>query len=239
MFQTIFKRYENKYILTEGQYRAVLKAIESRTVPDKYGKSEVCSIYYDTADSRLIRASIEKPVYKEKLRLRSYGTPENGSNCFLELKKKYKGVVYKRRIAAPYSDCLSYMGGNAGALPPSQIKNEIDYFKKYYGKLLPSVDIFYKRLAFYDKVDPNVRLTFDSDILYRDYEQDLKNGVYGNTVLQKGLYLMELKTPGAMPLWTAQMLNELEIYPSSFSKYGTAYKNILAEKLQSGGNNCA
>lgn len=238
MLQTIFKRYENKYILDERQYQAVLRAIEKLTVPDKYGQSEVCSIYYDTPDRRLIRASVEKPVYKEKLRLRSYGVPREDSDCFLELKKKYKGVFYKRRIAAPYSDCIAYMKGN-GKLESSQIRNEIEYFKKYYGVLSPSVDIFYRRLAFYDAADPNVRLTFDSDILFRDYELDLKNGIYGERVLQKGLYLMELKTAGAMPLWTAEMLTRLKIYPSSFSKYGTAYKNILIKKSQSGGNYCA
>lgn len=238
MLQTIFKRYENKYILDERQYQAVLRAIERFTVPDKYGQSEVCSIYYDTPDRRLIRASVEKPVYKEKLRLRSYGVPREDSDCFLELKKKYKGVVYKRRIAAPYSDCTAYMKGN-GKLESSQIRNEIEYFKKFYGVLSPSVDIFYRRLAFYDAADPNVRLTFDSDILFRDYELDLKNGIYGERVLQKGLYLMELKTAGAMPLWTVEMLSSLKIYPSSFSKYGTAYKNILIKKSQSGGNYCA
>lgn len=238
MIKTIFKRYEKKYILDERQYQAVLRATQKFTVPDKYGQSEVCSIYYDTPDRRLIRASQEKPVYKEKLRLRSYGVPKDSSDCFLELKKKYKGVVYKRRIVAPYSDGVAYMEGN-GELESSQIKNEIEYFKKYYGVLSPSVDIFYSRLAFYDAADPNVRLTFDSDILYRDYELDLKNGIYGERVLPEGLYLMELKTAGAMPLWTAEMLTRLKIYPSSFSKYGTAYKNILNKKLQSGGNNCA
>ena len=238
MLQTIFKRYENKYILDERQYQAVLRAIERFTVPDKYGQSEVCSIYYDTPDRRLIRASVEKPVYKKKLRLRSYGVPREDSDCFLELKKKYKGVVYKRRIAAPYSVCIAYMKGN-GKLESSQIRNEIEYFKKFYGVLSPSVDIFYSRLAFYDAADPNVRLTFDSDILFRDYELDLKNGIYGERVLQKELYLMELKTAGAMPLWTAEMLSSLKIYPSSFSKYGTAYKNILIKKSQSGGNYCA
>lgn len=143
MIKTIFKRYENKYILNERQYQAVLRAIEKNTVPDKYGQSNVCSIYYDTPDRRLIRASQEKPVYKEKLRLRSYGVPRKDSDCFLELKKKYKGVVYKRRIVAPYSDGIDYMAGNSGVIPPSQIKNEIEYFKKYYGVLSPSVDIFY------------------------------------------------------------------------------------------------
>ena len=131
------------------------------------------------------------------------------------------------------------MNGDETAVKPSQIKSEIDYFKAYYGTLLPSVGIFYRRLAFYDKKDPNVRLTFDSDILFRDTELDLKKGIYGELILPDGMYLMEIKTAGAMPLWTADMLSRLKIYPASFSKYGTAYKNILNKKLQSGGNNCA
>ena len=239
MFQTIFKRYENKYILSEKQYSSVLGEIKSRTIPDKFGQSNVCSIYYDTPDKRIIRASIEKPVYKEKLRLRSYRIPKGGSDCFLELKKKYKGIVYKRRVLTPYQSGISYMNGDETAVKPSQIKSEIDYFKAYYGTLLPSVGIFYRRLAFYDKKDPNVRLTFDSDILFRDTELDLKKGIYGELILPDGMYLMEIKTAGAMPLWTADMLSRLKIYPASFSKYGTAYKNILNKKLQSGGNNCA
>lgn len=239
MFQTVFKRYEKKYLLNEKQYFSVLEVLESCALPDKYGKSTVCSIYYDTPDKRLIRASIERPVYKEKLRLRSYGVPNGSSDCFLELKKKYKGIVYKRRIAAPYSEGISYMKGDEAALEPSQIKNEIDYFKTYYSPLSPSVDIFYNRLAFYDKEDPTVRLTFDSDILYRENELDLKNGIYGEQVLPGGMYLMEIKTAGAMPLWTAEMLTRLKIYPVSFSKYGTAYKNILSKNTRSGGNHCA
>lgn len=239
MVQTIFKRYEKKYLLNENQYFAVLETLKANALPDKYGKSTVCSIYYDTADKRLIRASIEKPVYKEKLRLRSYGVPTDSTDCFLELKKKYKGIVYKRRIVTPYSDGVSYMKGNANALKPSQIKNEIDYFKDYYGNLSPSVDIFYNRIALYGKEDPDLRFTFDSEILYRENELDLKKGIYGEKILPDGMYLMEIKTAGAMPLWTVHMLTELQIYPSSFSKYGTAYKNILNKKLQSGGNNCA
>ena len=131
------------------------------------------------------------------------------------------------------------MKGDETALKPSQIKNEIDYFKTYYGSLSPSVDIFYNRLAFYDKEDPTVRLTFDSGILYREKELDLKNGIYGELILPDGMYLMEIKTAGAMPIWTAEMLTRLKIYPASFSKYGTAYKNILIKNSQSGGNYCA
>lgn len=239
MFQTVFKRYENKYLLDEKQYCAVLETLKGNAVPDRFGKSTVCSIYYDTPDRRLIRASIAKPVYKEKLRLRTYGVPNDGTDCFLELKKKYKGIVYKRRIPTSYRDGAAYMHGDGSAVKPSQIKNEIDYFKAYYGALSPSVDIFYNRLAFYDKNDPNVRLTFDSGILFRENELDLKNGIYGEAILPDGMYLMEIKTAGAMPLWTAELLSRFKIYPTSFSKYGTAYKNILNKKLQSGGNNCA
>lgn len=239
MLQTIFKRYENKYLLDERQYFAVLAQLESYALPDKYGKSTVCSIYYDTPDRRLIRASVAKPVYKEKLRLRTYGVPNDETDCFLELKKKYKGIVYKRRMPTSYRDGRSYMNGEKDALIQTQIKNEIDYFKSYYGNLSPAVDIFYNRLAFYDKNDPNVRFTFDSDILFREDEFDLKNGVYGERILPKCIYLMEIKTAGAIPLWTAQLLSKLKIYPTSFSKYGTAYKNILSKKSHSGGNSCA
>lgn len=240
MFQTIFKRYENKYLLNEKQYSAVLEALKNNALPDKFGQSDVCSIYFDTPDKRIIRASIEKPIYKEKLRLRSYGIPQDGSDCFLELKKKYKGIVYKRRVLTSYQNGISYMNGDETAVKPSQIKSEIDYFKAYYGTLLPSVGIFYRRLAFYDEKDPNVRLTFDSDILFRDTELDLKNGIYGELILPDGMCLMEIKTAGAMPLWTADMLSRLKIYPASFSKYGTAYKNILINKNSDlGGNNCA
>lgn len=192
MFQTIFKRYENKYIINETQFRKLSAAIEKYTVPDRYAKSDVCSIYYDTPDNRIIRASIEKPPYKEKLRLRSYGVPSESTHCFLELKKKYKGVVYKRRVAVPYSDGISYMEGG-GTLPPSQIKNEIEWFKNYYGVLLPSVDIFYKRAAFCDACDPNVRLTFDTDIMFRDYELDLKTEFTAKEFCKTDFTLWSLK----------------------------------------------
>lgn len=244
MFQTVFKRYENKYFVNPAQYSAVLEILERNAVPDEYGKSRICSIYYDTPDKRLIRASLEKPVYKEKLRLRTYGVPDGGSQCFIEIKKKYKGVVSKRRIGAAYSDGLSYMSGGAVNIKPSQIKKEIEYFKSHYGALAPSADIFYSRLAFFDRQDRNVRITFDSDIVFRTYGFDLSNGDSGEPVLQNGVYLMEIKTAGAMPLWTARMLTELKIYPASFSKYGTAYKKLLSDGgmkkiITTGGNCCA
>ena len=244
MFQMVFKRYEKKYIIDSEKYKEVKNYLTYNAVPDKYGKSRVCSLYYDTPDKRIIRASIEGPVYKEKLRLRSYGLPESGKPCFLELKKKYKGVVFKRRISADYRDILSYMRGEINGIPESQILRETDYFKRFYGELKPTADIFYDREAFYDRTDGDVRLTLDSNVLARGYDFDLENGIYGERVLEKGLYILEVKTAGAMPVWIAEMLNGLKIYPASFSKYGTAYKNgLLTEEKQKiitlGGEYCA
>ena len=244
MFQTVFKRYEKKYIINGEQYEELKNYLTYNAVPDEYGKSRVCSLYYDTPDNRLIRASLEKPVYKEKLRLRSYGVPTADKPCFLELKKKYKGVVFKRRISAPYTDIKSYMSGEDSGIENSRILKEIDYFKRFYGSLKPAADIFYDREAFYDRTNREVRITFDSNILARGWDLDLEKGIYGERVLENGLYVLEVKTAGAMPMWVAEMLNEFKIYPTSFSKYGTAYKNGLLTSenkkiITLGGEYCA
>lgn len=244
MFQTVFKRYEKKYIIDGEQYEEVKNYLTYNAVPDEYGKSRVCSLYYDTPDNRLIRASLDKPIYKEKLRLRSYGVPTADKPCFLELKKKYKGVVFKRRISAPYADITGYMAGENGKIENSQILKEIDYFKRFYGELKPAANIFYDREAFYDRTNREVRLTFDSNILARGWDLDLEKGIYGERVLENGLYILEVKTAGAMPMWVAEMLNEFKIHPTSFSKYGTAYKNGLLTRenkkiITLGGEYCA
>lgn len=178
-FQTVFKRYEKKYIIDGGQYEEVKNYLTYNAVPDEYGKSRVCSLYYDTPDNRLIRASLDKPIYKEKLRLRSYGVPTAGKPCFLELKKKYKGVVFKRRIRAPYADITGYMAGENSGIENSQILKENDYFRRFYGDLGPTANIFYDREAFYDRTDRGVRLTFDSNVLARSWDLDLEKGIYG------------------------------------------------------------
>lgn len=232
MFQTVFKRYEKKYLLDSEQYRCVRDLLSYNTVPDEYGESLVCNIYYDTPDSLLIRRSLEKPTYKEKFRIRTYGVPNDHSVCFAELKKKYKGVVYKRRLETDYKNALLYMEGEESNICNSQIKREIDYFKDFYGELVPAVCLFYKRTAYYDREDRNIRFTFDSDIIYRDYDLELKNGVYGERLLENGKYLMEVKTAGAVPKDFTRILSEFKIYPASFSKYGAAYKSITKEKKQ-------
>lgn len=228
MAEYIFKRYEKKYIISKEQARLLQSRISEFTVPDKYGESDICNIYCDTPDYRIIRASLQKPVYKEKLRLRCYGVPEDGGKCFLELKKKYKGIVYKRRIKASYENALEFLSYESNQIEDCQIKREIEYFRKIHSAPAPRVSIFYKRRAFYDKNDSNVRITLDSDLLYRDCTLDLKNGIYGREILPQSLIIAEIKTAGAMPLWLVNTLGELKIYPTSFSKYGTAYRHMLS-----------
>ncbi len=229
----IFKRVEKKYLLTDAEREVLLEKISPMLVPDKYGHSTISSLYLDTPDFRIIRASIEAKecgcAYKEKLRLRTYGTPTADSKTFLEIKKKYKGVVYKRRIALTLSEAVDYING--GKKPPdSQIMREIDYAMRFYLHPKPSVIVSYERDAFFVRDLPALRITFDSAVRYRDTELDLTHGSFGRQILDDGLCLMEIKTDGAMPLWLSHALDELKIYPTSYSKYGKAYSDIMNEK---------
>ena len=230
-YQNVFKRYEVKYLITRKQQKIILQAMENLTVPDKYGKSTICNLYFDTPDYLLIRRSIEKPVYKEKLRLRTYGMAHSDTQAFAEIKKKYKSVVYKRRVDMPYSQALNYLKGKGGA-PGGQINSEIEYFLQFYENLAPRVFISYERQAFYSKDDPDFRMTFDQNILWRDYDLDLTKGIYGNKILQDNMVLLEVKTKGAIPLWLTAVLIQNKIYKTSFSKYGNAYKEIFYRKQE-------
>ena len=239
-FQMTFKRYEIKYLLDEKTYLELRKRLEGKMVVDQYGEKTVCNIYFDTPDSRLIRTSLEKPVYKEKLRLRSYGTPERNSTVFVELKKIYKGVVYKRREDMVLSEAEAYLyqGWKPGF--SSQVLREIDWFLKYYGQITPAMYISYERIAMNEVKDSGLRVTFDTNILWRKEELNLKEGSWGNPILEPGQRLMEIKIAGAMPLWLGEILDKLYIYPVSFSKYGRAYQDQIKQEMKNrGGKNCA
>lgn len=225
----IFKRVEKKYLLTDAERKALLEKISPMLVPDKYGHSTISSLYLDTPDFRIIRASIEAKecghAYKEKLRLRTYGTPSEDSKTFLEIKKKYKGVVYKRRISLTHADAMDYIHG--GKKPPdTQIMREIDYAMRFYGHPKPSVIVSYERDAFFVRDLPALRITLDQSVRYRADELDLTLGDHGNILLPEGFTLMEIKTDGAMPLWLSDALDECKIFPISYSKYGTAYADM-------------
>lgn len=228
-----FKRYEKKYLLSEEKYKRLRLALDERIEPDEYYSSTVCSIYYDTDDYRLIRHSLDKPVYKEKLRVRSYNIPAPEDTVFVELKKKYKGIVYKRRVAMSAAEATRYLAGKAEAPADSQMLREIDWFLRQ-NLPVPKVFIACDRLAFRAKDDPELRITFDRNIRWRDTELELTRGSHGSLLLEDGQVLMEIKIPGAAPLWMARLFSELEIYPVSFSKYGTCYMDNVLEKYVNG-----
>ena len=226
-YQTVFRRIEKKYLLNRQQYESLRHQIDSMTVPDKFEKSTICNIYFDTPKYQLIRHSLEKPVFKEKLRLRSYGVPSENSNVFVELKRKCKGVVYKRRVGMTYPEATHYLKDGTAPKANTQIINEINWFTHFYQGLTPAMFISYERIARVGKENPNLRITFDSNILWRKEKLSLEQGVWGTSLLQPDEYLLEIKIPGAMPLWLSKALNELNIFPTSYSKYGNAYKLSL------------
>ncbi len=230
-FQTVFKRYETKYLLTEEQYRRVRQAMEPYMVLDLYGRSVIRSIYLDTSNYRLIRHSLEGPAYKEKLRVRSYGPSDPDSTVFVELKKKYKNVVYKRRIALPEQEAADWLLGKRHCQPHTQITAEVDYFLQYYQCLQPAVLVMCGREAFCTREPSDFRVTFDDTILFRQEDLSLKSGVYGSSLLPEGTVLMEVKCSGGMPLWMARVLSKEGIYKTSFSKYGTAYRTRIFPQL--------
>ena len=223
-FQGTFKRYEKKYLLSEKKYKLLRLNLQDKLNIDNFGKTTICNIYFDTPDHLLIRTSLEKPIYKEKLRLRSYGTPSENDMVFIELKKKYKGIVYKRREKMELSMAEHYLYDSEPASRPSQITKEVDWFLNFYKDITPAMYISYKRIAMYGVEDSELRVTFDSNILWREKELWLECGEWGNQLLEEGWRLMEIKIPGTMPLWLCHILDELEIYPISFSKYGTGYQ---------------
>ena len=248
----LFKRVEKKYLLSGEKYAQLMTALADYITPDEYPHSTICSMYYDTPDFKLIRASIEKPLYREKLRVRSYGVPKADSKVFVEVKKKYDGVVYKRRLKMELGELEAYLnerkepkhflekitnsrapGAPAAAqsaeeaFTDRQIYNEVNYFLDHYGNLRPMMFLSYERDAFFAKDDRDLRITFDSDITYRREDLRLEDGVFGKKLIKPDQHLMEIKVPGAMPLWLAHILDRLEIRSSAFTKYGNAYKQEL------------
>lgn len=226
-YQNTFKRYEIKYLLNRQQKEKVLETMTQYMKLDDYGRTTICNIYFDTPDSLLIRRSLDKPVYKEKLRIRSYGTASKNSKVFVELKKKYKSVVYKRRISVPEKEAMNYICNGIKPGLHNQITEEIDYFCDFYKNLEPAVYLSYEREAYYGLSDKELRVTFDENILWRTENISLCAPVYGNKILDDGYTLMEVKIAGAVPVWLAHVMSENGIYQTSFSKYGSAYMQMI------------
>jgi len=229
-----FKRYEKKFLITKTQADLLLERIGDRMLPDEYGETVICNLYYDTPDYLLIRRSLDKPRYKEKLRIRCYGVPQKNSVTFIEIKKKFQKVVYKRRLDTTYAKAVKYL--ETGEIDASgQIKNELDWFLKSYNGLKPSTALFYTRKAFFDTENPELRITIDKDIMWRRDDLDLTLGAYGEPLMEDENRLLEIKIPGAVPVWLAHLLSELGIFPISYSKYGKAFLSFISHLSCFGG----
>lgn len=232
-YQAVFKRFELKYMVTTAQKQRILEAMAPYMALDKYGRTTIRNIYFDTDSYQLIRRSIEKPLYKEKLRIRSYRETSPDSPVFVELKKKYNSVVYKRRLSMSEQDAMNWICGSSPP-PEGQIGAEIEYFRRFYAGLRPSVFLSYEREAFYCRDGGDFRVTFDDRILCRRDDLSLEYPVWGTPILEEGLALMEIKTGGGVPLWITRVLTQEKIYKSSFSKYGMAYQTMILPETQGG-----
>lgn len=235
---SVFKRYEKKFLLDTFQYRKVVDFVNDYMVFDKYCVGEqvygLLNIYFDTPDNLLIGRSTDKPLYKEKLRLRSYFPPENkDSKVFFEIKQKYKECVTKRRVVMRYGEALELIDTHKmphladDSYINVQVTKEIcAMFDRYQG-LAPSVFIAYDRIAMFGKDNPELRVTFDRNIRTRRKNPTFDFGTDGEQLLPEGKYLMEIKIPNAMPLWLARFLSENRIFSTSFSKYGKEYEYMV------------
>ncbi|MGN0305150.1 MAG: polyphosphate polymerase domain-containing protein, partial [Lachnospiraceae bacterium] len=231
-YQAVFKRYELKYLLTKEQKARVLQAMEPYMAPDQYGLTTIRNIYFDTDNYRLIRHSIEKPIYKEKLRIRSYQKADPHSMVFIELKKKYDSVVYKRRLSLEEKRAVEWIRGKTHHIQNSQIGEEIDYFLDYYKTLRPVIFLSYEREAFCERTGGDFRVTFDGQILGRQEALSLEDDVWGSSLLPEELTLMEIKCSGGIPLWMTHILSRECLFKTSFSKYGMAYQKIIYPQMK-------
>lgn len=224
----LFQRYEKKYLLTETQYRQVIEAIQGKMVPDAHAKYSIKNIYFDTEDYDLIRTSVDGAEYKEKLRMRAYGNWDRNTNdhVFLEIKKKYDGIVYKRRVGMAFIDAMFYVfSGKRPSYLTELETSEFDFFLKRH-PITNRTFLSYDREAYAAADGGELRITFDSNIRYQTADFSFDEKQAANQIPLVGV-LMEIKNPLAMPLWVAQMLSEFKIRPYSFSKYGTVYKTDI------------
>ena len=218
----VMKRYEMKYLLNAEQTAFLREKLRGHMEPDEYGRSTIASLYYDTPDRRLIRASLEKPMFKEKLRLRSYGPADGTKPVYLELKRKAYGIVYKRRIETSLPDVDRFFAGEGNICACGQIDRELAAFRDHYENLEPSCLIVYERTA-YKETEGDLRLTIDENPRYRMDSLNLTDLNKGTLLLPPGGTILEIKVQEAVPLWLAEIISAGRVVKSSFSKYGEAY----------------
>ena len=223
--QDVFTRYEKKFLITKGQAASLVAALNERMKPDLYDSYWVQNLYFDTENWDVIHTSMQRPYYKEKMRLRYYGTPDGASEAYLELKKKYAGVVYKRRIALPLAAITSPLE-EVLASHQTQIAKELDFYLRT-NKVSQKMFVAYRRRAFSCDEHPGLRLTLDTDIRYRSDELHFQEPNEGRIVLSDDYQLMEIKFPASIPLWLARLCSENGIFATTYSKYARCFTNYV------------
>lgn len=235
----VFNRYEHKYMMDYDTFLKVRAVMDEHMELDSHNQNyepyTIANIYYDTADDYLIRKSLSKPTYKEKLRLRAYGVPRRTEKVFLEIKKKFNGIVNKRRTSLLLYEAYDFIESGTPPEPKpymnTQVLKELDYFMQVYD-LKPKLYLAYDRIAYFEKDNPDLRISFDTNIRSRRYDLQLESGDFGEALHDGDTYLMEIKTSLAKPLWLTNMLTELDIKRRSFSKYGTEFKRYINSEPQ-------
>ncbi|GLX69866.1 polyphosphate polymerase domain-containing protein [Paenibacillus glycanilyticus] len=234
----VFNRYESKYLMDEQSFREIYNRLLAYMELDEYNKNDqfysISNLYFDTEQHSIIRGSLAKPKYREKLRLRAYGVPRPGAKVYLELKKKVFGLVNKRRTGLTLDEAYEFVRtGVEPELQPymnKQVISEIKYFLGRY-ELQPKVYLAYDRIAMFCKNNRDLRITFDTNIRSRRHDLRLEAGDHGDLIMAKGQWLMEVKAEKTVPVWLAQLLSELGMFRTGFSKYGNEYRmNIRQEE---------
>ena len=223
---SVMKRHEVKYLLNGEQTRRFREKLQGHMQIDQYGKTSIASLYYDTPTYQLIRSSLEKPAFKEKIRLRSYGLATQESPVFLEMKRKANGVVYKRRVQMTVPLAQQFFSEDGKTQDDGQISREIAAFRTHYQALRPTCLIIYDRTAYFEP-GGDLRLTIDENPRYRLDDLTLTKSMQGVSLLDPGWTILEIKVQDAMPLWLTAILSECSIRKGSFSKYGEAYRREL------------
>ena len=232
MATEVMKRHENKYLVDSSTYFKLQDRVSQLTEVDEYNKKSsfytISNLYYDTDDNNIIRTSVSKPKYKEKLRLRAYGVPKEGDRVYLEIKKKYQGVVNKRRTIFALPEAYEFV--TTGSIIPKEYMNkqvfrELKYFINLYNPT-PKLYLAYDRRAYIG--ENNLRITFDMNIRTRRYDLRLEKGDYGEKLIDGDLWLIEIKVDGVIPLWLTKLLSEYKVYRQGFSKYGTEYQKFIS-----------
>jgi len=244
--QDIFRRREKKYLITGEQGAALQRLVSWYTAIDQQGEYLIQDLYYDTDNWDIISKSIEKPSFKEKLRLRFYGEYNSESQGFLEMKRKYEGIVYKRRIALPLSELKKRGVRETVSAVDSQISREISYFLLT-NRVSEKIHIAYKRTAYTGIENKGLRITFDRDIVFHLCPMNNNNFSEFNPendrqiqIIEQNQMLMEIKTADAIPLWLTRVLSENNIFPVTFSKFGVCYVRHIAKRQgQEGRKNAA